>query len=175
MTKTVLFHGNVNGLAAVGRVVARETGTSAQKHFILGCTWPCVAARLRSTCLRLSLGVMAAVRCRGLDRLKHVVVGDAGQSGLIGFEEPPARQARCSTGLKLDLQTNYSHPTYNYHRYHPFISCGEEQKRASKLLLQLDVCIHWCTCMQCGLHRDDREALYASVPDGLDKVPVPIQ
>jgi hypothetical protein len=127
LTKTALFHGDVNGLAAARRVVARETGTSVRKPYILGTTWPCFAARLRSTCLRLSLGVMNAVRCRGLDRLKRVVVGDAGQWRLIGFEEPPARQARCSTGLKLDLQANYSYPTYIYHRYDPFISCGEEQ------------------------------------------------
>jgi hypothetical protein len=91
---------------------------------------------------------MVAVRRHGLDRLKRLVEGVAGQEGLIGCDEPPARQARWPTCLKLDLQANYLGPTYNYHRYRPFISVGEEQQRAGKDLLHLDMRKRWCTCMK---------------------------
>jgi hypothetical protein len=65
-------------------MVALETGTMRQIITSLGVRGSRYSGPLWIDLPEVSFGVVAAVRCRGVDGLKRAVVGVAAEQGLIG-------------------------------------------------------------------------------------------
>ena len=65
-------------------MVALETGTTRQITASLGVRGSRYSGPPLIDLPEVSFGVVAAVRCRGVDSLKRAVVGVAAEQGLIG-------------------------------------------------------------------------------------------